>query len=125
MMLLAVGIGGALGAIMRYLLMGRIGHWLGVNFPYGTIAVNMLGSFVMGVLIVLFARMVSVPQQMQAFLTVGILGGFTTFSTFSLDVATLIERGDYTPAMLYILASVVGSIMAIFLGLVIARQLYL
>lgn len=124
MTLLAVGIGGAIGAMLRYLVMGRIGHWLGINFPYGTLTVNILGSFIMGVLIVLFARMASVPQNIQALVTVGVLGGFTTFSTFSLDVATLLERGDYSPALLYILASVMGSIGAIFLGLIIARQVF-
>lgn len=124
MTLLAVGLGGAIGAMLRYLVMGRVGHAFGLSFPYGTLMVNILGSLTMGVLIVLFARMASVPQHMQALVTVGVLGGFTTFSTFSLDVATLLERGDYSPALLYILASVVGSIGAIFLGLIIARQVF-
>lgn len=124
MTLLTIALGGAIGSVMRYLLMGRVGHWLGLGFPYGTLVVNIAGSFMMGVLIVVFARMASVPQHAQAFFTVGVLGGFTTFSTFSLDIATLLERGDYAPSLLYILASVAGGIAAIFLGLMIARQVF-
>lgn len=122
-MLLAVAAGGALGAVGRYLAIGQIGHWFGTGFPLGTIAVNVIGSFAMGVLIETTALVWSTSQEMRAFLAVGVLGAFTTFSTFSMDVALLIERGAFAQAALYILASVALSIAGLFAGLHLMRSL--
>lgn len=116
-----VAIGGAIGAAARYLVMSRVALWLGSAFPYGTLAVNIFGSVLMGALIVLFARMASVSQPIQAMLTVGMLGGFTTFSTFSLDTVTLIERGEVSAVFLYALLSVIGAVSGLFLGIYVTR----
>ena len=121
-MLLSIAAGGAIGAVGRYLMMAKFGHWLHVGFPYSTIAVNILGSFVLGSLVEFLALVWSPSEEMRAFLVVGILGSFTTFSTFSLDVVVLIERGEYVSAATYIAASVVLSVGAFFAGMMIFRQ---
>lgn len=118
----AVALGGALGSAARYLSMAAIGHWLGAAFPWGTLAVNVVGSLVMGVLVEASALAWSPGPELRAFLTVGVLGGFTTFSTFSLDVAYLAERQESGLAAIYVLASVVLSVMAVFVGMMIVRQ---
>ncbi len=120
MMLLWVAAGGAIGAMCRYLMMSA---FTPANFPYATLSVNTLGGFVMGVLVVLFTRILPVPLVVQSFLTVGILGGFTTFSTFSLDMMRLLERGEILSALLYALASVIGSVVALWGGMVLTRWL--
>lgn len=120
-MILAVGAGGAIGAILRFLMAGAFLRLLGPGFPYGTLTINVLGSFVMGVLAVLLGLKFSLPHPVQAFLTVGILGGFTTFSTFSLDAVTLFERGQLGAAALYVGGSVILSLCALFAGLAITR----
>lgn len=122
-MLLAVAAGGALGAVGRYLVISQIGHWFGTGFPLGTLAVNVIGSFAMGALIETMALVWSTSQEVRAFLAVGILGAFTTFSTFSMDVALLFERGAMVQTALYILASVTLSIAGLFAGLHLMRGL--
>lgn len=107
---LAIGIGGGLGAVARHLLNTAMAQWFGATFPYGIMLINVLGSVLMGVLIGLFAFRFDASQTVRLFLTTGVLGGFTTFSTFSLDSAVLIERGAYGLAMLYIAGSVLLSI---------------
>jgi len=97
---------------------------LGSNFPYGTLCVNVVGSFAMGVLVEWLALKVAHPEQLwRLFLTTGILGGFTTFSTFSLDTAVLWERGQTALAAIYVGASVVTALAGLFAGLFIVRQL--
>ncbi|HEU0070121.1 MAG TPA: fluoride efflux transporter CrcB [Alphaproteobacteria bacterium] len=120
-MVLAIAAGGAIGSAARYGTMIYVARWLGAAFPYGTIAVNILGAFVMGVLIELMALVWSPGEMMRAFLTVGVLGGYTTFSTFSLDSWLLIEHGDYGLAMLYIVSSVVFCIVALIGGAQLTR----
>lgn len=121
-MIFLIALGGALGSAARYYVMSLVSHGFGKNFPYGTLCVNILGSFIMGVMIVAFARLLSVSQPVQAMLTVGFLGGFTTFSTFSLDTIVLIERGDISSAIIYVLLSVTGSLLGVALGLTISRM---
>ncbi len=94
----------------------------GSGFPYGTLFVNVAGSFVMGVFVAMFAHIGNPSQEMRAFLTVGLLGGFTTFSSFSLDVVTLYERGEIATAALYVGVSFVLSLTAIFAGLFLVRS---
>ncbi len=118
---LAVAAGGAIGASARYLMMSQIGHWLGMAFPYGTLAVNALGSFALGALIEVMALVWSPSQALRAFLVVGVLGAFTTFSTFSLDVIYLVERHQVGLAGTYVLASVALSVVGLFVGLHVAR----
>ncbi|WP_028795218.1 fluoride efflux transporter CrcB [Thalassobaculum salexigens] len=120
-MLLAVALGGALGAVLRYKTVGWIAHLIGHGFPWGTLAVNVVGSFAMGALIELGALKLNLSGEMRAFLAVGLLGAFTTFSTFSLDVATLWERGAVMATGAYIAASVALSILALFAGLAFVR----
>lgn len=119
--ILAVAIGGALGSVARYLAMSGVGHVTGPSFPYGTLAVNILGSFIMGVAIAYFARLGGVSNELRAFVAVGVLGGFTTFSTFSLDVVTLAKEGALMPMAAYIVFSVVLSVLALVMGLWVIR----
>ena len=120
--ILAVAAGGALGATGRHLVSRASVHLLGTSFPWGTAIVNVLGSLAMGMLIELAALKLSMSLEMRAFIFVGLLGGFTTFSTFSLDAVTLFERGEIISAFLYVLGSVVASVSGLFLGLYIIRQ---
>lgn len=114
---LGAGIGGAL----RHGVNLGAARWLGTGFPYGTLAVNVVGSFVMGLFAGWFLVRTGIPQNMRLFLTTGVLGGFTTFSAFSLDAALLIERHAYWLAAAYVAGSVVASIAALFAGLIIFR----
>ena len=120
-LLLAVAAGGALGAVGRYMVMSQVGHWLGTSFPYGTLTVNVLGSFVLGVLVEVMALAWSPSAELRALLVVGMLGAFTTFSTFSMNVVLNYERGELAVTALYIVASVVLSIAAFFAGLALMR----
>lgn len=116
----AVAMGGAVGSAARYLTVVGVGRWLGSGFPWGTVAVNLLGSLVMGILAELAAQRLAVPEPWRVFLFVGLLGGFTTFSSFSLDVVTLINR-NLGLAFLYVAGSVTLGIGALFLGLALTR----
>lgn len=119
----AVALGGAIGAVARFAVSRISMQVLGPNFPWGTLGVNIIGSFAMGLLITWFAAKEPTSPAMRAFLTVGILGAFTTFSTFSLDVVTLYRDRTIFDAGGYLLASVVLSISGLLLGLVLGRQL--
>jgi fluoride exporter len=123
-MMLMVAAGGALGAVLRALVGAGVGRLLGGGFPYATMTVNVAGSLTMGLLVGGFALYFSPSPELRAFLTVGFLGGFTTFSSFSLDVATLVERQQAGLALLYIALSVGVSLMAIFAGLRLARWMW-
>ncbi|ESY84152.1 fluoride efflux transporter CrcB [Mesorhizobium australicum] len=118
--LLLVAVGGGIGAGIRHLTsMGAL-RLVGPNYPWGTMAINIVGSFAMGLFIAILARRGG-SNEVRLFVATGILGGFTTFSAFSLDFAALWERGSTLPAFGYALASVVGAIIALFLGLWLAR----
>lgn len=121
-MLAAVAVGGALGSVARYLSMVALGAVVGAAFPWGTLFVNILGSAVMGLIIEGSAQRWDIGLEWKTFLTVGVLGGFTTFSTFSLDVALLIERNEMMNAAFYILASVLASVGALFATMLLVRQ---
>jgi CrcB protein len=124
MNLLLVGFGGACGAICRYLLGAQLGRRLGAAWPYGTLAVNVIGGLLMGVLVgVLAYRGGADQEKWRLLLGVGVLGGFTTFSSFSLETALMIERRTYFAAAGYSLISVVLSVMALFAGLLVVRRL--
>ncbi|MBX3488225.1 MAG: fluoride efflux transporter CrcB [Parvibaculum sp.] len=122
--LFAVAIGGAIGASGRYLLNAQMLRLLGPNFPWGILTINIAGSLAMGLLAGAFALKYDLSPEMRSFLTTGILGGFTTFSAFSLDAANMIERGDIGLAGLYMAGSVAGAVGALFVGLWIARMLF-
>ena len=123
-MLLAIACGGALGALARHKV-GSVAMLLfGSGFPYGTIIVNIAGSFLLGLLAGGLVFKFSLPQEARAFLMVGFCGAFTTFSTFALDFATLMERGNPMLAGVYVALSVAGAILAMFGGLTIMRGLF-
>lgn len=119
--LLAVALGGALGSLLRYVVAGAVQSATWPGFPWGIFVVNITGGLAMGIIVELSALKLNLTPEMRAFLTVGILGGYTTFSTFSLDSALLIERGDYSSAALYIAGSALLSILALFAGLWLVR----
>ena len=120
-LLLAIAAGGALGSLARHFLSSGIYNVTGTAFPWGILIVNVLGGFLMGLIVELGALKLNYNPELRAFLTTGILGGFTTFSAFSLDAALLIERGDWGGALLYMLGSVVLSVLALFGGLFLVR----
>ncbi|MGE0210926.1 MAG: fluoride efflux transporter CrcB [Parvibaculaceae bacterium] len=122
-LILWIAAGGAIGAGARHLVNVGSLRLFGPDFPWGTMIVNIAGCFVMGALVALMALKWSVSLEMRAFLTTGILGGFTTFSAFSMDFANLFERRDYLAAGLYGAGSVVLSIAAVFAGLALVRNL--
>lgn len=117
-----VMLGGALGAAARYLVGQAITGWLGPNYPWGTLAVNLIGGLAMGALVGMLARMAA-AEQARLFLAVGVLGGFTTFSAFSLELVTMLERGAMLTAFGYAIASVLGAVLALFAGLAMTRGL--
>ena len=120
---LLVGAGGALGAMQRYGVSSLAGHLWPSPFPYATLFVNVVGSLAMGVLVGLLARTLPPMQnEIRLFIAVGVLGGFTTFSAFSLDAVTLVERGQWGQSATYMLLSVGLSVGALFAGLLAARM---
>lgn len=125
MQILLIAAGGALGSVGRYVVAGAFERWLvgaiGVAFPYGTLAVNVIGSAVLGLLVGLFTSLFESTPEVRLFLIVGILGGFTTFSAFSLETVTLFEKGEAGRAILYIALSVVLSAGALYLVLRLLR----
>jgi fluoride exporter len=117
-------LGGGIGSALRHGVNLTSAALFGVSFPWGTFIVNVLGSFLIGVLAAYFAfKSDAASQSLRLFLTTGILGGFTTFSAFSLDFAVLAERGELAQAAAYVAGSVVVSLIAIFLGLFLVRSL--
>lgn len=120
-MILAVAAGGALGSVARYLAGVASTRAFGLAFPWGTLIVNIAGSFLIGVFIELFALKADLSQEARVFLTVGLCGGFTTFSTFSLDAWVLVERGQWWQAVAYVAGSVLLSIGALVVGLHVVR----
>lgn len=118
-----VFIGGGIGAAARHGVNLLSMRWFGVNFPWGTFAVNLIGSFLIGLLAAYFAYRTNIAgtQHTRLFLITGVLGGFTTFSSFSLDFAMLFERGEFGGATLYVIGSVAVSLVAVFLGLLAGR----
>ena len=124
MQLVAIAIGGALGAVSRYLFTVFAGSVAGVGFPWGTLGVNVIGSLVMGLLVVAFDSVLSgLSNNIKLMLTIGFLGSFTTFSTFSMDTMRLFEGGQTGQALGYVALSLVLSVLACAFGLLIARNL--
>lgn len=118
---LLIGAGGALGAMARYLLSTWIALIMGTQFPWGILGVNLAGCFAMGLVAGLGLQAFALSHEMKSFLATGILGGFTTFSAFSLDVVQLVERGQVADAVLYVVFSVAGSVAALIAGLALMR----
>ncbi len=121
--LLAIAGGGALGAVLRFGMSNSIYRLLGRDFPYGTMAVNVFGSLLMGFLFILFVERMVVSAEWRLGLLVGLLGAFTTFSTFSLETLALFDAGAPFKALLNIIASVVLCLAATWLGMILGRQI--
>jgi CrcB protein len=121
--ILAVAGGGALGSLLRYFLASAV-QPAGAVFNWGIFIVNITGGLAMGLIVEASALKLNLAPEMRAFLTIGILGGYTTFSTFSLDSALLLQKGEYALAAFYIVGSVALSILALFAGLWIVRAVY-
>ena len=121
----AIALGGSLGAISRYWVSAATYSWLGNNFPYGTLMVNVTGSLAMGFLTVLLVQRFDVSDEVRLGLIIGFLGSFTTFSAFSIDTIHWIENGAVLKALTYILISVIACVLAAWAGLIGAKQLFL
>ena len=118
-----VAVGGAFGSLLRFGVNNVTPRFLGQDFPWATLTVNILGSLVMGFLAAFLAEKYADQPDLRLFLLTGVLGGFTTFSAFSLDVFNLVQRGESSTALIYAAASVVLSIIAVFAGFMISRAL--
>jgi CrcB protein len=121
--ILLVALGGALGSVLRYLVgLGTLRSF-GPAFPWGTLTVNVTGSFLIGLLSEMIMQKFSGSPEMRVFLITGILGGYTTFSAFSLDAIALVERGETVPAAIYVGSSVILSGLAVVAGLALMRAI--
>ncbi len=119
-----VFIGAGLGGVLRYGVSSGVYHLVNKNFPYGTLVVNISGSFLMGFLFVLtLERFQNIAPQLRAFLLIGFLGGYTTFSSFSIETINLIENASWFPASLNILLSTILCLIAAWLGVILGRNL--
>lgn len=118
-----VGLGGMIGAVSRYLSMIGIQHIWGNHFPYATLSVNIIGSFILGIITTFSLMQHDMNHELRLFVIIGIIGSFTTFSTFSLDTFTLYERGEWVAMALYMGASLILSILALMLGMTLMRSI--
>ncbi len=118
---LYIALGGAIGAMGRHVLVSFV-DGLGRGLPFGTLVVNIVGSAILGGLVEVFALYWSPGPEIRAMIVVGMLGAFTTFSAFSLDIVTMLTRGEVIPAFAYVVASVVLSVGAFWLGMTIMRH---
>ena len=121
--LLLIALGGAIGAVLRFAGSNAVYSLLGRDFPYGTLLVNVLGSFLMGILVILFIERMESTPELRAFFLIGLLGAFTTFSTFSIETFYLIEQGEIIKAGLNMLLSVVLCLIAVSMGVFLGREL--
>lgn len=120
--ILIVGAGGFLGSIARFLFTHFIYRWLAPAFPLGTLTVNLLGSFLIGLIFGFFARGILQGEGWQLFLIIGILGGFTTFSAFSMELMLMLREGQITPAILYAAGSLIIGLLFCIAGFFLARM---
>lgn len=119
-----VALGGAIGSVARYLVSVWSARLAGSQFPWGTLTVNIVGAFLIGLMVETIARRFDASTEMRAFLVTGVLGGFTTWSSFTLDAVVLFERGDWGLSALYLVGSLVVSFAAVFAGLALGRALF-
>lgn len=120
---IAIFLGGGCGALSRYLIIDQINKISSNSFPYGTTLVNVLGAFLIGIIYYLLISKIIINEQLKLFITIGFLGGFTTFSSFNLDFFKLIESGSIFLAIIYALASFLVTIVAFYIGYSLAKVL--
>ncbi len=118
-----IGFGGAIGAVGRYLLQGLVYQFTGATFPYGTLVVNILGCFLIGLIMELSADRFLIDAQLRVFITIGVLGGFTTFSSFGYETFALLRDGELVRASFNVIGSVMAGLAAVWLGFVTAHIL--
>ena len=123
-MLLAVFLGGGTGAVVRYIITDLINRLLPSSMSYGTISTNLIGAFLMGILFYFISSKILVNEQLKIFITIGFLGGFTTFSSFNLDIYNLIETSNYSLAIAYATISIIGTILLFFIGFIFVKFLF-
>ena len=124
--IIVIAAGGAIGAVLRFFVSSGVYQWLGRGFPFGTLAVNVIGSFLIGLLTeALVLQRIAITLEYRAAILIGLFGSFTTFSTFSLETLSLMEQGNYLKAGLNIVVSVVACLFAVWLGLLSGRTLFL
>ena len=121
MLFVWIALGGALGSVARFVTVTASNRLIGTSFPYGTLLVNVLGSFAIGFIATIMLRKYADAESARYFLTTGFLGGFTTFSAFSLELLQLMQGGETALALLYILASIVLGLLAVFAGFALAQ----
>lgn len=121
--LLAIALGGALGAVMRYLASTSVYRLMGTDFPYGTLTVNVVGSLLMGFISILLLERLMLAEYWRAIIIIGFLGAFTTFSTFSMETFNLIQAGEMSKAFINIFTSVFLCLGATWIGVIAGRQL--
>lgn len=117
-----IALGGAVGALLRFWVSAALYRWLGRDFPWGTLGVNIVGSFLMGILLVLFLERSMVSAETRAAVLIGLLGAFTTFSTFSIETVTLIEQASYLKGILNAFVSMGLCILACWVGVLLGRS---
>ncbi len=120
---ISIAAGGAVGALLRFWTSNGVHLLLGRSFPFGTLSVNIIGSLTMGLLYILFLERMTVEPEVRAALLVGLLGAFTTFSTFSIETLNLVEQAEYVKALTNIVVSVLGCVIAAWIGMKIGRQI--
>ncbi len=121
--ILAIAVGGGIGSVARYLLTLWCERLLGEDFPYGIFLANIIGSFAIGICFVFLLERAGLPELARSLLMVGFLGGFTTFSAFSLQTISMLQSGRWPEAMIYVFGSVLLSLFGAWAGIVLARQL--
>ncbi len=118
---LLIGAGGFLGANCRYLVGGWVADWLGPTFPFGTLVINVSGSFVIGLFLTLITERISAPPELRLFFAIGFLGAYTTFSTYTFESLALIQAGAYLAAAANLLGSMGLGMVAVMLGAILGR----
>lgn len=120
---LIIALGGAFGAVSRAFISAQVAKALGATFPFGTLLVNVVGSFLMGLCFVIIVEQLKMPSHWRELIMVGFLGAFTTFSTFSLESLSMLQHGQWHMALLYMLTSLTGCVLACYCGWAIAKWL--
>ena len=123
-LIISIFAGGGLGALLRYGVISNISKILPNTFPYGTLTVNILGALFIGIVYSLLSQKISISENLKLFITVGFLGGFTTFSTFNLDFFQLVESSKIAAAMIYALGTFIATIIGFYAGYSVIRLFY-